>query len=117
MTLQDELITIDTGFWTGGEDHFLTHVDETCMLVFAEMRATYSRAEVAASARDPGRWSDLRIADVAMHQPSPDVAFLSYEASAKRRTGEPYRALIGSAYLRREGGWKLTFHQHSRAAV
>ena len=30
-----------------------------------------------------------------------------------RFDGEPYRALIGSAYAKREGGWKLAFHQHS----
>jgi hypothetical protein len=113
MALQDELIAIDTGFWTGGEDHFLAHLDESCMLVFAQMRGLYSRAQVAASARDPKRWRDLRITAAALHQPSPDLAFLSYDARAERGTGGAYHALIGSAYVRRETGWKLTFHQHS----
>jgi hypothetical protein len=101
------------GLLTGGEEHFLGHVDERCMLVFAQMRGIYPRAEVAASARDPKRWSNLRIADAACHQPTGDIAFLSYEARANRESGEPYRALIGSGYVRREAGWKLAFHQHS----
>lgn len=113
MALKDDLAGVEKGFWLGGEDHFLAHVDDQCMLVFAEMRGLYSRAQVAASARDPKRWTDLRIADVSLHQPRDDTACLSYEARVKRGDGKPYRALIGSIYLRREDGWKLCFHQHS----
>ena len=113
MTLKDEILAIEKGFWTAGEEHFLAHVDDQCLLVFTQMRGLYSRAEVAASARDPHRWSNLRIADVLLHQPREDALFLAYEARVNRATGAPYRALIGSAYLRREGGWKLTSHQHS----
>jgi hypothetical protein len=116
VALRGEILAIETGFWTGGEDHFLAHVDAHCMLVFAQMRGVHSRAEVAATARDPNRWSDLRLADVMLHQPREELLFLSYEARAKRATGEPYRALIGSAYLRRDDGWKLTFHQHGELA-
>ena len=113
MTLKDELFAIEKGFWTGGEDHFLAHVDEQCLLVFAQMRGLYPRVEVAASARDPKRWSDLRIADAILHQPTDDAAFLTYEARARRESGAPYRALIGSGYVKRDGAWKLAFHQHS----
>jgi hypothetical protein len=114
MSLRDELFAIEKGFWTGGEQHFLDHVDERCMLVFPNnARGVHKRAEVAASARDPKRWSDLRIADAALHRPTDDAAFISYEARAKRESGEPYRALIGSGYVRRDDGWKLAFHQHS----
>jgi hypothetical protein len=41
------------------------------------------------------------------------VAMLGYEARVKRGTGEPYRALCGSLYLRREGVWKIASHQHT----
>lgn len=113
MDLKDELLAIDRGFWLDGEDFFLEHVDERCMLVFAEMKGVYSREEVAASARDPDRWRDLRIADAMALQPSEDIAILSYEARVTRGTGGAYRALIGSTYVRRGGGWKLACHQHS----
>lgn len=116
MPLKDEILAIEKGFWTAGEDHFLDHVDDHCLLVFTQMRGLYSRAEVAASARDPHRWSDLRIADVILHQPREDTLFVAYEARVKRATGAAYRALIGSVYLRREDGWKLTSHQHSELA-
>ena len=27
--------------------------------------------------------------------------------------GEPYAAMVSSAYVKRDEGWKLAFHQHS----
>lgn len=113
MALMDELLEIDRGFWEAGEDHFLAHVDDRCMLVFSEMRGIYRREEVAATARDPKRWSDLSIEDPALLEADANTALLSYEARVKRGDGRPYRALIGSVYVRRDSGWKLAFHQHS----
>lgn len=113
MALKDELLELDRGFWTGGEDHFLAHVDTRCALVFAQMQGDYSREEVAASARDPDRWRDLRISAAFLVEPSADIAFLSYDASVVRKDGAPYRALIGSSYIRRDKGWKLFAHQHT----
>lgn len=42
-----------------------------------------------------------------------DVAILTYRASAKRANGEPYRALVSSAYTKRGGSWKMAFHQQT----
>ena len=42
-----------------------------------------------------------------------DFAIISYRADVTRADGEPYAALVSSAYVRRPDGWKLVFHQHS----
>ena len=42
-----------------------------------------------------------------------DVVIISYKADVTRADGEPYTALVSSAYVRRDAGWKLVFHQHS----
>lgn len=34
ILLKDEIVRIERGFWTGGEDYFRNHLDETCMLAF-----------------------------------------------------------------------------------
>ncbi|HEX2803398.1 MAG TPA: hypothetical protein VHN55_05375, partial [Sphingomicrobium sp.] len=60
--LQDELFEIEEGFWLKGEDYFLAHVDERCLLAFPTMpdfHGVHSREEVAATAKQPNRWSDL----------------------------------------------------------
>ena len=115
--LQDELFAIETGFWLNVRDHFLANLDEHCLLAFpqmGEMHAFKSRDEVAATAStQPGRWKDLSISDRNMVCPTPDVAIISYRADVKRFDGEPYPAMVSSAYVRRADGWKLAFHQHS----
>jgi hypothetical protein len=116
MALEDELYRIEEGFWLAGEDHFLEHLDERCLLAFpqaGEMHGILPREQVAASASAPGRWRDLRISNRHCLQGADDLAILSYRAEVTRGDGEPYAALVSSAYVRRADGWKLAFHQHS----
>lgn len=114
--LEDDLYRIEEGFWLAGEEHFLAHLDEQCLLAFpqgGQMHGVISREVVAATASTPGRWRDLRIADRKVLQPTPDMAVISYRADVKRADGQPYRAMVSSAYARRADSWKLVFHQHS----
>lgn len=48
-----------------------------------------------------------------MLRPHEDVAILSYRAEVTRADGQPYAALVSSAYVKGPDGWKLAFHQHS----
>lgn len=115
--LRDALFAIEEGFWLGGKEHFLEHVDERCMLAFpqmGEMHGVRSRDEVAATvSTQPGRWRDLNISDRHLLRPTADTAIISYRADVKRFDDESYAAIVSSAYVRRDGGWKLAFHQHS----
>src|SRR5687768_9354812 len=114
--LQDELLEIEDGFWLKGRDHFLEHLDRQCLLAFpqmGEMHGVFSRNEVAETATTPGRWRDLEVSNRQLLQPTTDLAIISYRADVVRGDGEPYAALVSSGYVRREGGWKLAFHQHS----
>lgn len=116
MGLQDELFVIEEGFWLSGEDHFLEHLDEECLLAFpqmGEMHGVFSREKVAASAATPNRWKDLKITDRTLLQATTDFAIISYRADVLRADGQPYSALISSGYADRAAGWKLAFHQHS----
>ena len=115
--LQDELFAIEEGFWLQGRDHFLEHVDERCLLAFpqaGEMHGVRTREEVAATAStQPGRWRDLEISDRHLLRLADGAAVISYRADVLRFDGEPYAAMVSSAYVKRPGGWKLAFHQHS----
>jgi hypothetical protein len=115
-SLQDDLFAIEQGFWLGDQAFFRDHVDDRCLLAFPTMpdfHGVHSREEVAATASQPNRWRDLKMSSRAMVRPSDQVAIVSYRAEATRADGQPYAALIGSAYVRRDDGWKLAFHQHS----
>ena len=116
MALEDDIYTTEEGFWLSGEDHFLAHVDEQCLLVFpqaGEMHGVHSREDVAATATPSNRWRDLEMSHCQFLQMAEDAVIISYRADATRADGEPYTALIGSTYVRREQGWKLAAHQHS----
>ena len=42
-----------------------------------------------------------------------DVVFLTYASTSKRGDDPEYNALITSAYVRRDGEWRLAFHQQT----
>lgn len=116
MSLEDDLYAIEQGFWLEGQQYFTDHLDETCLLAFpqmGEMHGVHSRERVAATATTANRWKNLRMGDRSLIQPADAVAIISYRANVERADGVPYEALIGSVYVRRPDGWKLTFHQHS----
>jgi len=116
MALEKELYDIEQGFWLDGKEHFLKHVDDHCLLAFpqaGEMHGVYSREEVASTATSANRWRDLTMSDRQLLESSEDSAIISYRANVTRADGEPYVALVSSAYVRRAEGWKLLFHQHS----
>lgn len=116
MALQDDLFAIEQGFWLDGEDFFLAHVDEQCLLAFPQMgefHGVFPRERVAATATQENRWRDLEMHDRSLLELGTDAAVISYRAEVTRHDGEPYPALVSSAYRRRDDGWKLAFHQHS----
>lgn len=116
MSIKDDLYRIEEGFWLAGNEHFLAHLDERCLLGFpqtGQMHGVHSREAVAASASMPNRWRDLEITNQQFLQPAESVAIISYRADVCRADGQRYSALIGSVYIRRPEGWKLVSHQHS----
>ena len=114
MSTESELMAIERQFWTGGAEFYRGNVDAECLVAFPEMSRVMTREQVADSVQsDQPRWSDLRIELRGCLEPADGVAMLTYEARARRASGEPYRALASSAYVRRGGGWKLAFHQQT----
>lgn len=116
MGLEDELFGIEQGFWLSGEKHFLEHLDGECLLAFpqmGEMHGVFSRERVAATATTSNRWRDLHLTDRHLLHLDKGVAIIGYRADVTRADGQPYSALVSSAYVQRSDGWKLAFHQHS----
>ena len=116
MNDTDELFEIEQGFWLEGEDFFRDHLDSECLLAFpqaGEMHGVFPRNQVAATATQSNRWRDLEMGDRRVVRLGDGVAIISYRADVTRADGVPYVALVSSGYVRRDGEWKLAFHQHS----
>jgi hypothetical protein len=113
MKLQDELLQHDLTLWTGGPDAYRRRVADECLLAFAPLAGVLDREKLVASIGDAPRWEDVRADPVGLLRAAPDVAILTYRATARRQGGDPYSALVSSAYVRRDNDWKLVFHQHT----
>ena len=68
MSLEEDLLAIETELWTGGPEAYRKHTDDECLVVFAEMAGTMSREDIAKTA-EKGRWKDVK-----MHGEGPEQA-------------------------------------------
>lgn len=106
------LLSIERELWTEGPDAYRRHLDDECLVAFAEVAGVWTRDQVAASVEAGPRWRDPVIDVVGWTEPARGVAILTYRVRAVR-DGERYRALVSSGYVRRVGGWKLAFHHQT----
>ena len=112
MKLQDDLLAMEQQLWSGGKTAYRQTLDNDCLVAFTEMVGVSSRDAIADQA-DAGRWHDLDLEPEAFLQPTNDVAILTYRVSAVRGNDQPYNARVSSGYVRRDGAWKMMFHQQT----
>lgn len=113
MSLMSDLLSVERELWTGRSDSYLRHLDDDCLVAFVDMAGVSTKDEIADTVEGAPRWRDLQIEVEGFLRPNGTVAILTYRARATRGDGDPYRALISSAYVHRAGEWKLMFHQQT----
>ena len=112
MTVQTDLLAIERRFWTGDADFYRHNLDDRCLTAFTEAAGVAGKDEIADSVGAAKRWRDLEIDVRGLVEPTNDVAILTYQADATRQNGEP-SALVSSGYVKRNGAWKMAFHQQT----
>jgi hypothetical protein len=111
---EKDLLALEKKFWTGDTKFYQDNVDDSALIAFGpDMAGVMSNKEIASSAGQGNRWKNLDIKLKGLIEPADDVAILSYEANATRSNGETYAALVSTGYARRDGGWKMMFHQQT----
>jgi hypothetical protein len=113
MSLEEELLAIETKLWTGGPEAYLKHTDDKCLVVFAEMAKEMPREDIAKTA-EKGRWHDVKLQLKGLAHLSDESVVISYECNAARKDGQPHHAYVSSGYARHNGAWKLAFHQQTK---
>jgi hypothetical protein len=113
MTIKDDLLAIERGFWTGDAEYYRRHLDEVCITAFAEMAGAFKKEDIAGMIKDSDRWRDWNIGVIAMLEPTPELAIFTYKVKAARKTGDAYAAVVSSGYVKRNGAWKMVFHQRT----
>jgi hypothetical protein len=114
MASEQEFQRLEEQFWKGDADFYRRHLDERACMVFAEPVGTLTREEAIRSIADAPRWADVRLHALRALRLAEDVALVTYQARAVREgEAEPYTSAASSAYVRRDGAWKLAFHQQT----
>jgi hypothetical protein len=117
MALDQDLLKLEKGFWTEGGDYYREHVDDECLVAFTEMAGVHSNEEIAGMNPGAGNWKNVKLDEKGLVELSDDSVVLTYEVDAQRKTGEPYRALVSTGYVKRDGQWKMAFHQQTALDV
>jgi hypothetical protein len=113
MSIEEDLLAIETELWTGGPEAFRRHTDKECLVVFAEMAGVMSKEEVAKTA-EKGRWRDVKMQEKGLSKLSDSSVVISYECRATHKNGQAHHAFVSSGYAHRADGWKLAFHQQTK---
>jgi hypothetical protein len=113
MALEQDLMKLEKGFWTEGGDYYRDHLDDECLVVFTDMAGMQTNEEIARMNPGAGNWVNVKIDEKGFVELSDDAALLTYEAQAQRKNGEPYKALVTTGYVKRDGEWKMAFHQQT----
>jgi hypothetical protein len=118
MDTRDELIALETDGWralsadgaTATEFYGRVLDEPIVMLLPGDMRLTERDAILGSMGGAP--WSSFELDDPQVLSLGADGAVVVYGVVAVR-AGAEYSALVSSAYVRRDGDWRLAFHQQT----
>jgi hypothetical protein len=114
MSVQNEILAKEQSLWSGGALEYRRALDGDCLIAFVEMAGVQSRDQIAEMAGKGERWQDVDIEVEGLLEPTKDVTILTYRVSAvKGNAGEPYKARVSSGYVKRDGDWRMMFHQQT----
>ncbi len=114
MTLMQELLELEHGFWTGGPDFYRAALDPHAIFVLPDPVGILGRDQVVESIVGAPRWHSVELDSRRLLELSPSSAVLVYRALAERvDDSEPYTAFVSSAYRRSDGVWRLAHHQQT----
>lgn len=117
MTLKDDLLTLERGFWVAVRDpeYYRANMADDGVAVFSMGVMGKDAAIASTSGAEMAKWTDIELSNPQLVELTAESAVLVYEGAAKR-DGEPYAANCSSAYVKRGGQWLMALHQQSAKA-
>jgi hypothetical protein len=113
----DHLLNVERRLWTNDAAFYRDNLTEDCVLVFAETGVISKDIAVEAIHKEneeDRRWAEVEFDDIRKSVLAGDVALLSYRVKARwEHETFAISALASSLYVKRDGAWKLAFHQQT----
>jgi hypothetical protein len=95
----------------GGAAFYSEFMADDGLMVFPGL--VLDKAASIQAISDTTPWLSYELEGVRLIGAMPHAATVVYGATAQREGGSPYRALMASVYVRREGNWRLVLHQQT----
>ena len=117
MDLQEHLLRTERELWTNNAVLYQDTLVPEALLVFPETGVITRDVAVEAITQENAegrRWAEVHMQQVRTVALSDDAVLLTYRVAARwEHEQAPIEALASSAYVRRDGRWKLAFHQQT----
>jgi hypothetical protein len=117
MELQEQLLDIERELWTNNAVLYRDTLVEEALLVFPETDVITRDVAVEAIRQENAegrRWAEVHFDQVRSLLLSEGVALLTYRVVARwEHEQTKIAARASSVYVKRDGGWKLAFHQQT----
>ena len=116
--LEQLLVQLEREGWEAlscgrGGEYYREHLADNALMAFPFGVMSRDAAIEAIESAPP--WATFEIEDPQVVALTDDSAVVVYRATAQRAGQEPYSAVISSTFVRRDGAWKLAFHQQTPA--
>jgi hypothetical protein len=116
----EQLVNIERKLWTNDAAFYKDNLTEDCLLVFPETGVINRDLAVDAIRKEneEGRkWAEADFNEMRRLRLTDEVALLSYRVTARwEHEKSAITALASSLYVKRDGAWKLIFHQQSHVS-
>jgi Domain of unknown function (DUF4440) len=117
MSLDKQLMEIESKLWSNDAVFYQDTLIGEALLVFPEtglITGDVAVDAIVAENAEGRRWAEVQFAEVHRMQLAEDVTLLTYRVAARWEHEELKRsALASSVYVKRDGRWKLAFHQQT----
>ena len=108
--ITEQLLAFEHALATGRGDAYRARLAEDALVVVPGFVLDRD-ATIEAMDASPG-WDDVDLSGATTRSVGADGAVLTYTFTGRRGDDE-YRAVLSSAYARRDGDWKLVLHQQT----
>jgi hypothetical protein len=119
--LRKELLDIERTLWTNDAVFYKHNLIEESLLAFPEtgvMTRSVAVDAIMAENAEGRRWAEVQFDDVRNMWLANDAALLTDRVAARWAHDEATTsALASSVYMKRDGAWKLAFHQQTPMAA
>ena len=113
----EHLVNIERNLWTNNAEFYNDNLTDDCLLVFPEtgvINRDFAVDAIRKENEEGRKWAEVDFDEIRSLRPTDDVGLLTYRVTARwEHEKASIATLASSVYVKRDGLWKLIFHQQS----